>query len=179
MDAKKEQIADSFQKHFTHFGYKKTSVDDVAKELGISKKTVYQFFSTKEEVFYYIVSRIARQYVRKMESKLASLPTCREKLGQLVRMIFAESRQWLRGNDAFEFKYKYEISELAFQDAYRELIQRLIQGGVEAGEFVQVPVETTTRFVQGIISESMRALQADKTANVEDETIAAILKLLR
>ncbi|MGD9101586.1 MAG: TetR/AcrR family transcriptional regulator, partial [Anaerolineae bacterium] len=66
MDAKKEQIADAFQKHFNHFGYKKTSVGDIARELKISKKTIYQHFSTKEEIFYYVVSRIARQYRDRM-----------------------------------------------------------------------------------------------------------------
>ena len=44
----RERIADVFKKHFTYFGFKKTSVDEVAKELKISKKTIYQFFSSKE-----------------------------------------------------------------------------------------------------------------------------------
>ena len=73
MSSQKEEIATSFQKHFEHFGYKKTSVDDIARELKISKKTIYQHFNTKEEIFYYIVSRVARQYMNRMATDLNGL----------------------------------------------------------------------------------------------------------
>ena len=179
MADKKDSIADSFQKHFNHFGFKKTSVDDVAKELRISKKTIYQHFSSKEEIFYYIVSRIARQYRNKMERELEAYPTYREKIEQLVRMIFDESRKWLKGNDAFEFKYKYEIAGLAFQDTYTELIAELVQEGMTAGEFSASQVSLTVRFIRGIISESMDLLQTALELKVEDGAVDAIFRLLQ
>ena len=178
MKDRKEIIADEFQKHFNHFGFKKTSVDEVARALQISKKTIYQHFDSKEGIFYYIVSRIARQYRRKMERELEACVTHREKLDQLIRMIFAESRQWLKGNDAFEFRYKYEIAELAFQDTYEELIAELVQGGVERGEFSSPRADLTGRFIRGIIAESMRLLSSDPKLAVEEDAIEAILKLL-
>jgi len=67
-------------------------VDDISAELHISKKTIYQYFNTKEEIFYYVVSRIARQYMHRMEQDLARIPTAGEKLTQLVHMIFAEAK---------------------------------------------------------------------------------------
>jgi len=98
MSFQKEEIADSFQKHFEYYGYKKTSVDDIAKELKISKKTIYQHFSTKEEIFYYIVSKVAQQYMNRMAADLKELPSAKAQLDQLVRMIFTESRKWLKEN---------------------------------------------------------------------------------
>jgi AcrR family transcriptional regulator len=178
MKDRKEAIADEFQKHFNHFGFKKTSVDDVARALQISKKTIYQHFSSKEEIFYYIVSRIARQYRAKMERKLAACPTHGEKLEHLIRMVFAESRKWLKTNDAFEFRYKHEIGELAFQDTYEELIVKLVQGGLEAGEFSTTQADLAGRFIQGIIAESIKLLHSDPNLAVEEDAIAAILKLL-
>ena len=80
MSALKDQIADSFQKRFNYFGLKKTSVDEVAKELHISKKTIYQNFSTKEEVFYYVVSRVARQYRVSMEKDIEAYSSYQKKL---------------------------------------------------------------------------------------------------
>jgi AcrR family transcriptional regulator len=179
MKDRKEIIADEFQKHFNHFGFKKTSVDDVARALQISKKTIYQHFSSKQEIFYYIVSRIARQYRNKMERELEDYPTYHEKLEQLVRMIFAESRQWLKKNDVFEFKYKYEIGELAFQDTYEELIAELVQRGIRAEEFSAAQADLTARFVRGIVTESMKLLSSDPDLAVEEDAIAAILKLLK
>jgi AcrR family transcriptional regulator len=179
MDPQKEQIADTFQKHFSHFGYKKTSVDEIAQALKISKKTIYQHFSSKEEIFYYVVYRIAGQYRNKMAKKLEQWPTYPEKLAELIRLIFAEARKWLKQkNDPFEFKYKYEIAELAFGDAYEELIKKVIREGVEQGEFTPVQVDITTRFIQGVIAESMKLLSADPNLNVEEEAVKAALRLV-
>lgn len=178
MSSQKEEIANSFQKHFEHYGYKKTSVDDIARELKISKKTIYQHFSTKEEIFYYIVSKVAQQYMNRMAANLQELLTAKEKLDQLVRMIFAESRKWLKENDAFEFRYKYDIAGLAFQDAYNDLLAELIRAGVAAGEFRESPVDLTVCFINGIISESMKVLSANPELVVEEEVIAAINRLL-
>lgn len=175
----KENIADAFQKHFNHFGYKKTSVDDISVELRISKKTIYQYFNTKEEIFYYVVSRIARQYVSSMECDLAPLTSTSEKLTHLIHLIFAEAKKWLKSNDAFEFRYKYEIGELAFKDAYNELLQTLVQQGMANGEFSQSPVEVTVRMIQGMIAESMRLVAVNPELEIEKLLTEGILKLVK
>jgi TetR/AcrR family transcriptional regulator, cholesterol catabolism regulator len=177
--SQKQAIADSFQKHFQHFGFKKTSVDDISTELHISKKTIYQYFSTKEEIFFYVVSQIAHQYLKKMENDLKQFPTNREKLVQLIHMVFGEAKKWLKENDAFEFKYKYEIAELAFKDAYSELMKKILEQGIEAGEFASAPVDLTVRMMQGMISESMRLVSANPDLAVEEYLTSAILKMIQ
>lgn len=177
--AQKEAIADAFKRRFNHFGFKKTSVDDISAELHISKKTIYQYFSTKEEIFYYVIKQVARQYLRKMEGDLAALSSAKDKLAQLIRLVFAEARPWLRENDAFEFRYKYEISELAFKDAYSELLGRLLQEGIDAKEFAPAPIELTVRLIQGMISESMRLVTSNPELDVEEHLSGAVLKLVQ
>jgi len=179
VSSRKEDIANAFQRHFNHFGFKKTSVDDIAKELQISKKTIYQFFDTKEEIFYFVVNRVAQQYVNRMRTDLAPLPTFQEKLAGLLREIFTQAKKWLRSNDAFEFRYKYEIAELAFKDAYNVLFKELIEEGVQSNEFNEVPVEVTVRFVNGIVAESMRLVSANPDLEIEEQAIAAVEKLLK
>ena len=175
---RKEKIADAFQRHFSHFGFKKTSIDQVSQELKISKKTVYQYFDTKEKIFYYVVHRIAREYCRKMELKLAKHRSTRSKISRLLQMIFAKSKKWLRTNDAFEFRYKHEIGELAFRDAYAELLQRLIQTGMDNGEFPRRDVDTTLTFVQGILGEAMKVLAKNPKQSVEEQAEQAVFRVL-
>ena len=174
----KDAIAESFKKHFTHFGFKKTSVNDVSAELQISKKTIYAHFSSKERIFYYIISKVAYGIQADMKKKLALLPTMTEKVTELVRMIFDESRKWLKTNDAFEFKFKYEIAQLAFKEAFGKLLQEYITDGIARGEFAEGNVEMKVGFVQGLISESMRLLTSDPSLEVEDELISSIRKIL-
>jgi AcrR family transcriptional regulator len=174
----KDTIADAFKKHFTHFGFKKTSVNDVSKELQISKKTIYAHFSSKERIFYYIITRVAYGIQADMKKKLTDLPTLTDKVTELVRMIFGESRKWLKTHDAFEFRYKYEIAQMAFKEAFGKLLHEYITEGMTTGEFAVGNVEMKVGFVQGLISESMRLLTDDPSMAVEDELIRSIRKIL-
>lgn len=178
-DPQKQAIADVFKRHFQHFGFKKTSVDDVSTELRISKKTIYQHFNTKEEIFYFVVRQIARQYLNQMEAELVQLPTSEARLTRLLHLIFHEAKKWLKENDAFEFRYKYEIAELAFKDAYSELLARLLQEGIDSGEFASMPIEVTSSMMQGMISEAMRLVSANPKLEVEKHLIEGILKMVK
>jgi AcrR family transcriptional regulator len=46
----KERILAGSQELFFRFGIRSITMDDIAKHLGISKKTIYQFFKDKDEV---------------------------------------------------------------------------------------------------------------------------------
>ena len=180
METKKEQIAEVFKKHVTHFGYKKTSVDEIAKELKISKKTIYKFFNTKEKIFYYVIGKIANQLCKKMEKDINKFDTQTEKITQLVAIIFSETKKWLKkGNDAFEFKYKFEIAELSFKEAYNELFLKLIIEGIEKKEFEIADPKLIISFINGIFSESMKLVSVNPEINIEKDVITAILKLLK
>lgn len=46
-----EQIADAALRLFGRYGYKRTSMDDIAKEAGLAKATLYLHFKGKDDVF--------------------------------------------------------------------------------------------------------------------------------
>ena len=46
----KDRILLGAEELFFKFGIKSVTMDDIAKELAISKKTIYQFFSDKNEL---------------------------------------------------------------------------------------------------------------------------------
>ena len=52
---KEKQIVDAARKLFYKFGFKKVSMDEIAREAGVTKKTVYTYFSSKEELFKYFI----------------------------------------------------------------------------------------------------------------------------
>jgi len=50
MENKKEQIVNEAGQLFLRYGIRSVTMDDVSRELGISKKTLYQYFRDKEEL---------------------------------------------------------------------------------------------------------------------------------
>lgn len=47
---------------FAHYGYERTSIEDIAKHLGISKGSIYLDFKTKEDIFLAVVERHADKF---------------------------------------------------------------------------------------------------------------------
>ena len=46
----KKKIVDQSIQHFLQYGYKSVTMDDIAKHMGVSKKTIYVHFPTKDEL---------------------------------------------------------------------------------------------------------------------------------
>lgn len=51
----KEKIVQAAQNEFFQFGYTNITVEQVAKAAGVSKKTIYQYFNSKEDIFWEIM----------------------------------------------------------------------------------------------------------------------------
>ena len=52
---KKETVIEVARNLFTEYGYKKVSMDEIAKKSNVTKKTIYTYFKDKEDMFKYFV----------------------------------------------------------------------------------------------------------------------------
>lgn len=59
---KRESILSCASEQFTRFGFKKTSIDDIAKCAGVAKGTVYLAAKSKKELFYEVLLREIRDW---------------------------------------------------------------------------------------------------------------------
>ncbi|WP_290796666.1 TetR/AcrR family transcriptional regulator [Flavihumibacter sp. UBA7668] len=51
VDPVRKEILTGARELFIHFGFKKTTMEDIAKKIGKSKSSLYYYFKTKEEIF--------------------------------------------------------------------------------------------------------------------------------
>ncbi len=61
--AKKECILMEAARAFARFGFRKTSVDEIARAAGVAKGTIYLAAESKEDLFYQALHREVRQWV--------------------------------------------------------------------------------------------------------------------
>ena len=52
---KKEQIIEVARELFHKYGFKKVSMDEIAKSANVTKKTIYSYFKSKEELLEYFI----------------------------------------------------------------------------------------------------------------------------
>ncbi|MBW5448402.1 TetR family transcriptional regulator [Cohnella sp. CFH 77786] len=58
---RRKQVLEASARSFATFGYKATTMDQVAKIAGVGKGTIYTFFANKEELFGEIMSGMIRE----------------------------------------------------------------------------------------------------------------------
>lgn len=69
--SKREKIIQRAGEMFVEFGVKAVRMDDVAQDLAISKRTLYELFADKQELLYHSISRVLHneaELIRKMVS---------------------------------------------------------------------------------------------------------------
>lgn len=80
----RERIMEASLELFARYGFKKTTVDDIARESGVGKGTVYLYFSSKEE----IALEVMRDQNRQIHDKLRGLASGKgDPLGKLSSML--------------------------------------------------------------------------------------------
>ena len=86
--AREDLILDAADRLLARYGYKKMTIDDLAREAGIGKGTVYLHFKSKEDVVLSHVDRIVERLLEQMQTIIDSEAAPEEKLRQmLVRRV--------------------------------------------------------------------------------------------
>ena len=85
-----EAILDAGDRLLARYGYRKMTIDDLAKEAGIGKGTVYLHFTSKEDVVLSSIDRIVRRLLERMQIIIATDAAPDEKLRQMLvlRVMF-------------------------------------------------------------------------------------------
>src|SRR5438045_338016 len=68
----RDAILDAIERLLARYGYKKTTMDDLAREAGIGKGTTYLHFPSKEEVALSSIDRVVERVQQRLRGLTAS-----------------------------------------------------------------------------------------------------------
>ncbi|WP_330179794.1 TetR/AcrR family transcriptional regulator [Nocardia sp. NBC_01503] len=93
-DPIRTRILDAADERFQHWGIQRSTMEDVARQAGVSRITVYRRFTTKDELVEHVILREFRRYFDKFLGDIAAAttPADRAVLG------FVSSLRTFRGN---------------------------------------------------------------------------------
>lgn len=116
MSQLKNQIKEKALKCFMQFGFRSVTMDDLAKELGMSKKTLYQNFENKEDLLIEVLESCDETKKSHMEqlSKSAANP---------VEMVYLVFQYLLNDSDKKNPNYIYDLKKY-----YHQVWQKFIRG---------------------------------------------------
>ena len=178
MNATRQQIAEVFRRRVDEVGYARTTLDDVARTMRISKKTIYVHFDGKRDIYAYIVERQAAGEKRRLGAMLAALPTNAAKVEAALRIVIDMGRRHVEETEREEWLAEYEVAADAFRKANGDLIRELIQAGMDSGEFGPGDAELVERMVAAMVIEYLLAVRDDVTYDRDEELVARILRFI-
>ncbi|QDH80940.1 TetR/AcrR family transcriptional regulator [Echinicola soli] len=132
-----QKILETANQLFFRNGFKHTTMDDISKKLGMSKKTVYQYFPGKQELLEASFNMLKTRLSLKVESILEN-----DELSFLLKlksMLSAIAKDLAPINPALLADMRDQVPEVwaALEDYIRTSaylrFQRLIQAGIDQG----------------------------------------------
>jgi AcrR family transcriptional regulator len=168
---------------FSHYGFKKTTMDEIAKALKIGKSSIYYYFESKEEIFEAVVLYEANILRNELTTTIKSVESPIEKMRNyiFVRMKSFEKLSnyynaiFDKNLDHFDFieniREKYDREELA-------ILRLILYHGARKNVFNVVNSEYTALAVQTTLKGlEVPLFWKKKEVNIEDR-LNAILDVL-
>lgn len=140
---------------FFKYGVRSVTMDDIARELGISKKTLYQFVSNKSEL---INKALVLHFEEEKESVAVSIAEAQNAIEEIILIARKTIRQFKKMHPSSMFdiqKYypeSWEIIQNFKVDFIVKIIQNNLKRGVEEGLYrsdLNIPV--ISKFYQNMI----------------------------
>ncbi|NDI35392.1 TetR family transcriptional regulator [Chengkuizengella sediminis] len=145
---KKKQILDAASKSFSVFGYKATTMDQIAKIAGVAKGTIYTLFTNKEELFNEILTQLIDEMSIVAQKSIRSDISFFENLHTVLYNMLD-----FRRSHELTIKLSFEIREMgtpAAKEAMKKMenvmlafIKKQVERAVENGEMKECDPEIT------------------------------------
>ena len=138
-DEVRARILDVAEKHFRRAGYHKTSVADIASELGMSPANVYRFFPSRDAINEYICRRVVNEVADIAFAIARTNAPALEKLDRLLAAVHHHKKTRL-----IKERCMHDLIVVAVQENWAiirthnaqmvTIFEAIIREGIEAGE---------------------------------------------
>lgn len=178
---RRKLIVEAASQSFALFGYKATTMDQVAKLANVGKGTIYTFFSNKEELFDEIMNHLIQEMKQVAEAEYDAARTFFDNLNRILYRIldFREKHQ-------LAIKMAHEVRDMGTPKALEGLnrlegailtyIQVKIQAAIDKQELKPCDPEVTA-FVMLKLYLALASEWQHSHAALEKERITELFQL--
>ena len=171
----REQIVEAAGEHFSHYGYEKTTVSDLAKSIGFSKAYIYKFFDSKQAIGEAICAKTLSGIVATVEDSVAGATTPTEKFRRMFKVLvttnvslFFNDRK-LYGVAAYAAGEQWP-SARAYCERIRQIVTEIVREGRESGEFERkTPLDETVHAIDLVMQPYVNPLLLQYSLDVAEE----------
>ncbi|NOJ39185.1 TetR/AcrR family transcriptional regulator [Bradyrhizobium australiense] len=183
-DEARARILEVAEEHFRRIGYHKTSVADIASELGMSPANVYRFFPSRDAIDESICGRVVNEVADIAFAIARTNAPAREKLDQLLTAVHRHNKMTL-----VKEKHMHDLIVAAMQENWAiikahiermvTIFEAIIREGVEAGEFEVEDAAEAARAVKSAFMPFFHPILIEHCVQYGEDTEAGLRDQIR
>lgn len=152
----RDQIVETASRIFSKYGFRKTTMDEIARLMGKGKSSIYYYFKNKEEIYEAVIDHETEILRRELIKAISQASTPQEKLRRFVEVRMRIFNKLSNIYDAIrtevvahlasieKFRQKYDREEI-------HMLQDILQEGVDKGDFrIEDTLLTATAIVTAL-----------------------------
>jgi len=124
-DIKKEKILEAAYEQFLHYGYSKTTMNEIAGALSMSKALLYYYFPDKSQLYIAVTRKLAIEYLKTLEDKITQLIDLKE---AFVFQINTHHEFILNNYNFFDY---IRLNEQNMPDTIWEIVDQIRQSEMD------------------------------------------------
>ena len=168
---RRAEILHAALRAFRDRGYHATTLDDIARHLGVRKTALYHYFPDKQSILHEC-HREASAELARILGEARRLDTAGGQLSHVIREHVRVMTETLEGSPlAFEvtaFSPERQQELMTARDAYERGVRRIIERGIRTGEFRRVDSKVAVFVILGAINWIARWFRPEGTLHAAE-----------
>lgn len=153
---KRRQIIKAAVKVFSQKGFHESKVDEIAQLADVGKGTVYEYFSSKVELFQEMFKEGMQFYLRNLSNDLKPDMSCQEKLQRIVKLhlkFVVQYKDLAKLTLTEQTYFNEDFHKWIWENRVKKLklLEQIIDEGVARGEFRQVDSSAAAVALTGVL----------------------------
>ncbi len=145
---KQERIISSGMKIFGNVGYKKASINDIAKDANISKASIFLYFNSKKEFYLYLIDYASQEILQKFEDdKIFEMGNFFDKLTYAT-----ETKMRVLKKMPHVMKFLTAMYFEKDEEVYSDILERITRSNVQKDYFMMTKLDRDM-FKEGVDPE--------------------------
>lgn len=136
----RKNIIEIAREIFSHFGFRKTTMEEIALATRKGKSSIYYYFNSKEDIFKAVVEKEAEELKLELTRKISDIEDPIERLKVYITVRMRKLNKLTNFYSALKSDY---LSHLEFIEEIRKsydldevkIVSGIIQEGIETGKF--------------------------------------------
>ena len=135
-----QKIRDTAESLFFTYGLRSVSMDDIAREAGVSKKTIYRFFEDKNTLVLNVISKLVQEQKAQLKSSLSDSENAIHEvilIAENIRALILKLRPVLLFDLSKNFPECRAMMRAFKEDSLRQALHNNLAKGISEGLYRQ------------------------------------------